>query len=146
MNDLAQLSLVAAAQAIRRKKVSSVELTRACLEQAKHVQPKLNCFIAIDEAEALKAARRADRLLARGGRVGPLHGVPLAHKDMYYRAGKVSTCGSKILKDRPAPTTATALERIDAANAARELIGFNDEPSRFTAILTAPPAPSGTRK
>ena len=117
MNELAQFSLVAAAQAIRRKKVSSVELTRACLEQAKHVQPKLNCFIAIDEEEALKAARRADRLLARGGRVGALHGVPLAHKDMYYRAGKISTCGSKILKEYRPSVTATVIERLDEAGA-----------------------------
>ena len=79
-----------------------MELTRACLEQAKRVQPKLNCFIAIEEDDALKAARKADQALKRGARVGPLHGVPLAHKDMYYRAGKISTCGSKILKRLPA--------------------------------------------
>src|SRR5687767_15009148 len=99
MNELAQLTLVAAAAAVRRRKASSVELTRACLARANEVQPRLNCFIAIDEEGALKAARKADRMLARGPRVGPLHGVPLAHKDMYYRAGKVSTCGSKILRE-----------------------------------------------
>lgn len=117
MNELAQLSLIEAAAAIRRKKVSSVELTRACLEQARRVQPKLNCFIAIEEEDALKAARKADQSLKRSGRVGPLHGVPLAHKDMYYRAGKVSTCGSKILKDYRPTITATVVERLARAGA-----------------------------
>lgn len=117
MNELTQLSLVEAASAVRRKKVSSVELTRACLAQAKHVQPKLNCFIAIEEEDALRAARKADQDLKRSARVGPLHGVPLAHKDMYYRAGKVSTCGSKILKDYRPTITATVVERLAQAGA-----------------------------
>ena len=117
MNELARLSLIDAASAVRRKKISSVELTRACLEQAQHVQPKLNCFIAIEEEDALKAARKADLALKRGGRIGPLHGVPLAHKDMYYRAGKISTCGSKILKDYRPAITATVVERLEQAGA-----------------------------
>src|SRR5207253_1459038 len=53
----------------------------------------------------------------RGQQRGPLHGVPLAHKDMFYRAGKVSSGGSKILQDHVATTTATVLERLDAAGA-----------------------------
>ena len=117
MNELVQLTLIAAATAIRRKKISSVELTRACIEQAQAVQPKLNCFIALEEEDALKAARKADRALKRGTRLGPLHGVPLAHKDMYYRAGKISTCGSKILKDYRPAVTATVVARLADAGA-----------------------------
>lgn len=117
MSELTELTLIEAANAIRRKKVSSVELTRACLEQAHAVQPQLNCFIAIEEEDALKAARKADQALKRGTRLGPLHGVPLAHKDMYYRAGKISTCGSKILKDYRASVTATVVERLERAGA-----------------------------
>ena len=117
MNELAQLTLVAAAAAIRRRKVSSVELTHACLARANEVQPRLNCFIAIDEDGAIKAARKADRMLKRGARVGPLHGVPLAHKDMYYRAGQVSTCGSKILREYRPEITATVVERLEQAGA-----------------------------
>ena len=117
MNELAQLTLVEAATAIRRRKISSVELTRACIDQAKAVQPKLNCFIALEEEDALKAARKADQALKRSTRVGLLHGVPLAHKDMYYRAGKVSTCGSKILKDYRPAVTATVVERLADAGA-----------------------------
>ncbi len=117
MNALTQLSLIEAAAAIRRRKVSSLELTRACVEHARRVQPTLNCFIAIEEEEALAAARKADRALKRGARVGPLHGVPLAHKDMYYRAGRISTGGSKILRDYRPTITATVVRRLEAAGA-----------------------------
>ena len=117
MNELVRLSLTEAAAAVRRKKVSSVELTRACLEQAKRVQPKLNCFIRLEEEDALKAARKADQMLKKTARLGPLHGIPLAHKDMYYRTGKVSTCGSKILKDYRPGITASVVERLARAGA-----------------------------
>jgi aspartyl-tRNA(Asn)/glutamyl-tRNA(Gln) amidotransferase subunit A len=72
------------------------------------------------EAEAvLKAAAAADAALARGNPRGALHGVPLAHKDMYYDAGKIVTCGSKIRRDFVAATTATALQRLKDAGAIR---------------------------
>lgn len=115
--DLVNLSLTEVADAIRRKRVSSVEVTRACIEQALRVQPMINGFIQIEAEDALAAAREADRALKRSRRIGPLHGVPLAHKDMYYRAGKVSTCGSKILKNYRPAVTSTAVERLAAAGA-----------------------------
>jgi aspartyl-tRNA(Asn)/glutamyl-tRNA(Gln) amidotransferase subunit A len=115
--DILNLSLCEAADAIRRKKVSSLEVTRACIEQAHAVQPRINCFIALEEDDALKAARAADRALRSGRKLGPLHGVPLAHKDMFYRAGRVSTGGSKVLRDFRPTTTATVAERLDAAGA-----------------------------
>jgi aspartyl-tRNA(Asn)/glutamyl-tRNA(Gln) amidotransferase subunit A len=105
------------AAAILAKKLSCVKAMEAVLERAQAVQPKLNCFIRIDAEPALEAAKLADRDLARGQVRGPLHGVPMAHKDMYYRKGVVSTCGSKIARERPASATATALERLDTAGA-----------------------------
>jgi aspartyl-tRNA(Asn)/glutamyl-tRNA(Gln) amidotransferase subunit A len=117
-DDLVNLSLTEVAQAIRRRKVSSVEVVKASIARARRVQPALNCFIAIEEEAALKAARKADQALKRGGaKPGLLHGVPLAHKDMYYRAGKVSTGGSKILKDYRPAVTATVVERLERAGA-----------------------------
>src|SRR5207237_668624 len=68
---------------------------------------------------ALKAADDADAALAKGNRSGALHGVPLAHKDMYYDAGHVVTCGSKIRRDFVAATTATALQRLKDAGSIR---------------------------
>lgn len=117
MAGLSDLTLVELAEAIRSRQVSSREATEAALARADVVQPRLNAFIAIDEAGALAAADAADRVLARGRSFGPLHGVPLAHKDMFFRKGRVSGCGSAILKDVPADRTATVLERLDAAGA-----------------------------
>ncbi len=116
-SDLLNLSLCEVADAIRRKKVSSLEVTRACVARARAVQPSINCFIALEEDDALKAARAADRAIKVGAKLGPLHGVPLAHKDMFYRAGRVTTGGSKILRDYRPTTTATVAERLDAAGA-----------------------------
>lgn len=76
----------------------------ACLERIARWQPRLNAFNRI-EARPL------------GGGPGPLAGIPLAHKDMFYRAGQVSNCGSKIRRGWVAPETSTALERLDAAGA-----------------------------
>ena len=115
--DLALLDLSEAAARLARGQVSSVALTEACVERAKVWQASRNCFIRIDADAALAAARECDAELKRGHRRGPLHGVPLAHKDMFYRAGKVSTGGTKILQDQVPATTATVLDRLDAAGA-----------------------------
>ena len=116
-SDLALMSLVEVAEAIAAKRVSSLEVTEACLSRIEALQPKLNCFIAWEPEQALKAARRADEALAGGKSLGPLHGVPLAHKDMFYRKGEVASCGSKILRDYQPGYTSTVLERLDAAGA-----------------------------
>jgi aspartyl-tRNA(Asn)/glutamyl-tRNA(Gln) amidotransferase subunit A len=110
------LSLVEAAEAIRLRKVSSVELTKAALERAQKLGPRLNCVARLEPDEALAQARKADRA-KKGARRGLLHGVPLAHKDLFYRKGKVVACGSKILKDFKPGTTATVLERMAEAGA-----------------------------
>ena len=119
MNEAAilEFSCAGLAQAIRDKQVSAVKAMEATLARAQAVQPKLNSFLRVDTDLALDAARLADRDLARGHLRGPLHGVPMAHKDMYYRKGVASSYGGKIGPSRPAPSTATALERLDAAGA-----------------------------
>ncbi len=115
----ALLSLAAVAKAIADKRVSSREVTQSCLSRIARWQPHLNAFMAIEAEEALKAADAADAALARGIRIGLLHGVPLAHKDMYYETGKVVTCGSRIRRDFVATTTATALQRLKDAGTIR---------------------------
>ena len=109
--------MVAAAEAIAGGDASSREVTQACLARIDAMQPVLNAFISIDRDEALAAADAADAALARGDPAGPLHGVPLAHKDMYYRTGKVSTCGSKIRRDFVPDHTATTIGRLRDAGA-----------------------------
>ena len=106
--DPALMSLVSVAKAIAEKKVSSREVTRSCLHRIAQWQPRLNAFMAIEEDTALAAADDADAALAKGNHRGVLHGVPLAHKDMYYDAGKVVTCGSLIRRNFVATTTSTA--------------------------------------
>ncbi len=110
--DILNASLVDTAEAIRSKKLSSVEVVRASIARAETLQPVLNCFTQLLAEEALEEAERADTELARGDLRGPLHGVPMAHKDMYYRAGKRTTCGSKIRKDYIADSDSTALKRL----------------------------------
>ena len=117
MESLIALSCAELAAAIRERRTTSVAAMQAVLERARQVQAELNCFLRVDEDTALAAAHLADRELARGYVRGPLHGVPMAHKDMYYRRGVVSTCGSKILRDTPAKGTAKVLEHLDAAGA-----------------------------
>jgi aspartyl-tRNA(Asn)/glutamyl-tRNA(Gln) amidotransferase subunit A len=118
-SDLALMSVTAVAKAIAEKKVSSREVTRALLHRIAEWQPKLNAFMAIEAEQALAAADEADAELARGKSRGVLHGVPLAHKDMYYEAGKVVTCGSLIRRDFVARTTATAVQRLKDAGSIR---------------------------
>jgi aspartyl-tRNA(Asn)/glutamyl-tRNA(Gln) amidotransferase subunit A len=107
------------AAAIRRRKVSSVEVTKALLARIEKWQPALNAFARVETEDALKSAKAADRALAAGKAKGSLHGVPVAHKDMYYSKGKLAECGSKIRKGWIAPATATAVERLEAAGTFR---------------------------
>ncbi len=119
MSDIAQMNLKDLAAAIRRRKVSSVEVTKALLARIDKWQPALNAFARVEAEDALKSAKAADRALAAGKAKGPLHGVPVAHKDMYYSKGKLAECGSKIRKGWIAPATATAVERLEAAGSFR---------------------------
>ena len=115
----ALMSLTAVAKAIADKQVSSHEVTRSCLHRIAQWQPKLNAFMTVEAEAALKAADEADAALAKGENRGPLHGVPLAHKDMYYDAGKIVTCGSLIRRDFVATSTSTALQRLKDAGTIR---------------------------
>ncbi|HEY5130111.1 MAG TPA: amidase family protein, partial [Bradyrhizobium sp.] len=115
----ALLSLTSVAQAIAQKRVSSREVTQSCLDRIAKWQPRLNAFMAIEAEAALKAADAADAKLSKGHLGGALHGVPLAHKDMYYDAGRVVTCGSKIRHDFVAASTSTALQRLKDAGTIR---------------------------
>jgi aspartyl-tRNA(Asn)/glutamyl-tRNA(Gln) amidotransferase subunit A len=115
----ALMSLASVAKAIADRRVSSREATQSCLERIARWQPHLNAFMAIEAEDALKAADAMDAALAKGVRCGVLHGVPVAHKDMYYEAGKVVTCGSRIRRDFVAATTATALQRLKDAGTIR---------------------------
>ncbi|WP_439610658.1 amidase [Reyranella sp.] len=114
-DDLALDDLTAIADAIAEGRTTSVAATEACLARIDAWQPRVNAFLRVYREKALEQARAMDAELAAGKRRGPLHGVPMAHKDMYYRKGEVSTGGSRIRGDWVAPVTATVLDKLDAA-------------------------------
>jgi len=104
VNDPAALSLAQAAQAVHAGKIAPHELLQACRKRIEQWQPRINAFVSLEEHPPHQ-------------KEGPLAGVPLAHKDMFYRAGKVSNCGSKILRGFVVRETSAALERLDSAGA-----------------------------
>ena len=114
---LTDLTLAEAAAGFAKGDFTSFELTEATLSRIEAIDPKLNAFIHIEGETALAEATAIDAKRAAGEAVGPLAGSPLAHKDMYYRAGMLTTCGSKIRKDFRPTTTATALARLADAGA-----------------------------
>jgi aspartyl-tRNA(Asn)/glutamyl-tRNA(Gln) amidotransferase subunit A len=117
MKPIADWSLVETADAIASRRVSAVEVCEAILKGIKSSQPKLNAYIRIDEDSAQASAKAADSVLASGQKIGPLHGVPLDHKDMFYRPGVPVTCGSAIRRNFVPDHLATVLARLDGAGA-----------------------------
>ena len=104
MSDPAGFSLATATQALRKREVSTRELLQACRARIERWQPIINAFV-------------SEESVPQGRQEGALAGIPLAHKDMFYRAGRVSNCGSKIRRAWVASQTSAALERLDASGA-----------------------------
>ena len=98
------------------RKVSSRELTQACLERIAARNAELNAFISTDAEKSLALADAADRRIA-AGEAGPLTGIPLAHKDIFCAKGWRTSCGSKMLADFVSPYDSTVVARCDAAGA-----------------------------
>jgi len=110
-------SLSDVAEQIHRQEISPVEVTRAVLAQIERLNPRLNAFIAIFAEQALEAAQRAEQEIAAGQRRGPLHGVPLALKDIFALPGVQVTAGSKVLGAWVPEEDATVVGRLKAAGA-----------------------------
>ena len=100
-------------RALRRKEISSVELTRVFLERINKYKD-LNAFITVDPERSLAQAKAADARIARG-QAGALTGVPIAQKDIFCADGWLTTCGSKILSNFTAPYDATIIEKFNQA-------------------------------
>jgi aspartyl-tRNA(Asn)/glutamyl-tRNA(Gln) amidotransferase subunit A len=105
------------AEQIRRKGVSPVDVTRAVLERLESLDPRLNAFITTLGEQALEAAKRAEQEIAAGQPRGPLHGVPLALKDIFAMRGVQVTGGSKVLGRWMPDYDATVVARLKAAGA-----------------------------
>jgi len=116
-NDLLAMNLADVAALIRQKQVSPLELTEQCLARISSLNPALNAFITVTADTALAAARLAESEVMKGEYRGPLHGVPVAVKDLIYTAGVRTTCGSKILADFVPNFDATIMNKLRAAGA-----------------------------
>jgi aspartyl-tRNA(Asn)/glutamyl-tRNA(Gln) amidotransferase subunit A len=114
---LADLSMTEAADAVRSGRATSVALLEACWARMEALNPALNATIWTDREGAMASAEAADAAVKNKSKLGVLHGVPMMHKDMYYQAGKLSTCGSALRRDYRPTVTATVIERLAAAGA-----------------------------
>ncbi len=111
------MTLEDAAAALRLRKVSSVELTNAAFERISAVNPKLNAIQTLMEQSALESAHQADLELAKGIDFGPLHGIPVAVKDVFETRGVRTTCGSKLFENFVPDRDAAVVESLDEAGA-----------------------------
>ncbi|MEM1345056.1 MAG: amidase, partial [Pseudomonadota bacterium] len=118
MSDPALLALTEAAAEMAAGRLSSVELTQACLERTQATEAALNAYVVQTPEAALKAAHKADAERASGQVRGPLHGVPVAVKDLIDMAGLVTTCSSAVRRDfPPAHEDAAVVARLKDAGA-----------------------------
>jgi amidase len=116
-SDICSLTAVEMAALIRRKKLSAREAMTAHLKQIDAVNPKVNAIVTLVAEQATANAGKADEAQAHGEQLGPLHGLPTAHKDLVATAGIRTTMGSPIFKDNVPTQDAILVERIRNAGA-----------------------------
>ena len=114
---LLQLSLAELSGRVRRREISPVEIVRETLERIDRLGPRLNSYITVTGEQAAAEARRAEGEIQKGNYRGPLHGLPIAVKDIFDTRGVRTTAGSKILRDRVPDHDATVVARLRRAGA-----------------------------
>jgi amidase len=130
--------------------MSSEELVRAHLEQVERINPVVNAMVTLVADSALAQARVADKARASGAELGPLHGLPIAVKDLQNTAGILTTEGSLIYKDRVPTEDALIVERVKRAGAI--VIGKSNTPEfgagsqTFNAVFGSTKNPYDVRK
>src|ERR1700691_4763749 len=117
-------TIVELAPRLRRKEISPVEVTRACLDRIEKLNPVLNCFITVTAESALAEARAAEIEISRGEWRGPLHGIPIAIKDLLDTAGVRTTAASALYQDRIPTEDAEVVRRLRRAGAV--ILGKNN--------------------
>ena len=116
-NEICFLTAADLAEKIRSKEVSAKEVMETHLDQIERVNPKVNAIVTYLPEQAMEGARAADKMLAKGDAVGPLHGLPVAHKDLVETQGILTTYGSPIYKDNVPDQDALIVERLKKAGA-----------------------------
>jgi aspartyl-tRNA(Asn)/glutamyl-tRNA(Gln) amidotransferase subunit A len=113
--DLAQLPLHALAARLKARSISPVDIVDTCLARIQKLDAKLHAFVDVFAAEARAAAEAADKAIRSGHAVGPLHGIPVALKDLIELEGRVTTGGSAVWRERRSSRTATLARKLIGA-------------------------------
>ena len=113
--DLIEAGVVAIADAIAAGEITSEQITQTALARLGARGRRFNGVVMVEAERALEAARATDQARAQGKPLGLLAGVPMAHKDLFYRAGRLAACGSKIRRGFMPKVTSSALAKLDAA-------------------------------
>jgi len=111
------ITIAEASELLRRKEISPVELTNACLARIEELNPSINAFITVMHDSALAEARAAETEINAGNWRGPLHGIPIGLKDLVDTAGVKTTCGSALFADRIPTEDAYIVKRLKHAGA-----------------------------
>jgi aspartyl-tRNA(Asn)/glutamyl-tRNA(Gln) amidotransferase subunit A len=111
-----QLTIHEASQLLSNKKLSSLELTKACLERIRQLEPKVHALVTVTDELALSQAKKADQLIAKGN-AHPLTGIPVVIKDNMCTKGVLTTCSSKMLENFVPPYEATVVEKLNERGA-----------------------------
>jgi aspartyl-tRNA(Asn)/glutamyl-tRNA(Gln) amidotransferase subunit A len=114
-DELAYADIAEIAPRIRAGEITSTQLTHACLDRIDRFDERINAFITLLADSALAQAQQLDAEVREGTYRGPLHGIPIAHKDLYYTQGVRTTAGSKILTDFVPDQSSTVVSKLEAA-------------------------------
>ncbi len=117
MTEPYRLTLTEMIRLIHRGKLSPVALTESLLRRIDVLEPSLQAWVTLDQQKVLEEAQRCEKEIARGRKRGPLHGIPLGVKDIFYTAGMKTTGGSKILADFIPSFDSTSVLRLKQAGA-----------------------------
>jgi len=129
------LTLAAAAEQIRTRQLSPVELVRSCLQRIDHLDSRLQAWVTLDREGALAAAHQCEADIQRGRYRGPLHGIPIGIKDIFYTAGLKTTAGSPIYANFVPDYDATVVRRLKEAGA---IILGKAQTTEFAALAPSP--------
>ena len=133
--ELCFMTIADLAQQIQQRSISPVEVTQAYLDRIQTIDGQLNSYLTVTAERALQEARAAEAEIQVGSYRGPLHGIPLAHKDIVATKGIKTTCASKVLRDAIPDYDATVIERLQAAGSV--LLGKLNM-NEFATILPSP--------
>jgi aspartyl-tRNA(Asn)/glutamyl-tRNA(Gln) amidotransferase subunit A len=142
-SDICLMSLVDAAEAVRVKKLSPVELVDAVLRRIEELNPKVNAYCTVASEATRRQAIDAEHAVMSGRKLGPLHGVPISVKDLTFTAGIRTTAGSRVYENFVPQQDSVAVSRLKAAGAI--IIGKTNTPEFGWAAVTDNPLFGPTR-